>query len=197
MKMETNQYLDEFQAIQDVLEIFKKINPEDRTRILKTVGTFLNVNYHRPPEVPQEIAYGENNERRNGTHSFSEDRSMSAKEFLLQKKPATDAERVACLAFYLTHYCNTPYFKTLEISKLNMDAAQIKFSDVAAAMNNATKGGLLVPASKGQKQISAMGEMFVQALPDRDAAKEILKASKSRKRSKTNYNLYDKKENEK
>ena len=184
--METNQYLDEFQAIQDVLEIFKKINPEDRTRILKTVGTFLNVNSHQPAEFPQEITHEKNHERRNGTYSFSEDRSMSAKEFLLQKKPATDTERVACLAFYLTHYCDTPYFKTLEISKLNMDAAQIKLSDAAVAVNNATRDGLLVPASKGQKQISAMGEMFVQALPDRDAAKKILKASKSRKRSGNN-----------
>jgi len=34
--------------------------------------------------------------------------------------------------------------------------------------------GYLVPSVKGSKQLSASGEKFVEALPDRDAAKEIL-----------------------
>src|SRR5437879_2148026 len=34
-----------------------------------------------------------------------------AKEFLAAKRPTTDVERVACLAYYLTHAKNKPHFK--------------------------------------------------------------------------------------
>ena len=114
--------------------------------------------------------------------SFSEDRSISPKEFMLEKQPRTDVERVACLAYYLTHYKATPHFKTLDISKMNTEAAQPKFSNAAKAVDNATKMGYLVPATKGNKQISAAGEQFVQALPDRDAAKEVMTKSRQRHR---------------
>jgi hypothetical protein len=120
------------------------------------------------------------------TASFSEDRTLSAKEFILEKKPVTDSERVACLAYYLTHYQATPHFKTLDISKLNTDAAQIKFSNAAQAVENATKAGLLVQATKGQKQLSANGEIYVQALPDRVAARDAIAHARRRKsRTKT------------
>jgi len=62
----------------------------------------------------------------------------------MEKQPRTDVERVACLAYYLTHYRNTPYFKTLDLGKLNTEAAQPKFSNAAYASNNALKMGYLV-----------------------------------------------------
>jgi hypothetical protein len=113
---------------------------------------------------------------------------MSPKEFLLEKQPRTDVERVACLAYYLTHYREMPHFKTLDLSKLNTEAAQPKFSNAANSTNNAVKRGYLVPATKGQRQLSAAGERFVQALPDRDAAKAAMTSARpkrSPRRSKT------------
>ena len=80
---------------------------------------------------------------------------------------------MACLAFYLTHYQDTAHFKTVDISRLNTEAAQMKFSNAAYAVTNATNAGLLVSAGKGYKQISAMGERYVEALPDMEAAKGI------------------------
>jgi hypothetical protein len=114
--------------------------------------------------------------------SFSEDRSISPKDFLLQKQPHTEVERVACLAYYLTHYRNIPHFKTIDISKLNSDAAQPKFGNAAQAVENATKMDYLVPASKGAKQLSAPGELFVQALPDREAARTAMSNARPRRR---------------
>ena len=35
---------------------------------------------------------------------------MSPKDFLMEKAPNTDVERIACLAYYLTHYRSTPHF---------------------------------------------------------------------------------------
>lgn len=109
---------------------------------------------------------------------------MSAKEFMIEKAPRTDVERVACLAFYLTHYRATPHFKTLDISMLNTEAALPKFSNTANATNNAVKVGYIVPSTKGLRQLSALGERFVQALPDRDTARDVITSLRRRIRTK-------------
>jgi hypothetical protein len=102
---------------------------------------------------------------------FSQDRSSSPKDFLLDKQPHSDIERVACLAYYLTHYRSTPAFKTVDLSKINTEAAQRKFSNASVAVRNAGNAGLLVPAGKGgMKQLSAAREQYVLNLPDREAA---------------------------
>ena len=109
---------------------------------------------------------------------------MSPKDFLVEKAPKTDVERIACLAYYLTHYRATPHFKTLDISVLNTEAAQPKFSNTAYSTNNAVKMKYVVPATKGYRQLSALGERFVQALPDREAGKEVLLSMRRKNRSK-------------
>ena len=111
---------------------------------------------------------------------------MSAKDFLNEKSPKTDVERIACLAYYLTHYKSTPHFKTLDLSLLNTEAAQPKFANTAYSANNAIKMGYLAPALKGQRQLSAMGERFVRALPDRNAAKDVLVSVRRRSKSRRN-----------
>ncbi len=118
--------------------------------------------------------------------SFSQDRDISPKDFLRDKLPRTDVERVACLAYYLTHYRGLQFFKTLDLSALNTEGAQPKFSNAAVAVSNATRTGFIVQASKGSTQLSAAGEVFVQALPDREAAKANLANMRVRKRNKKN-----------
>ena len=106
----------------------------------------------------------------------------SPKEFLFQKQPNTDLERVACLAYYLTHYRNTSHFKTIDISKLNTEAAQRKFANAASSVYNATQRGFLAAAPKGTKQLAAIGEQFVDALPDQAAAKAALGSRRKTRR---------------
>jgi hypothetical protein len=177
---ETAQRDDEVRVLTQILDALQRLDPQSRQRILETVATFFG------------LAVGSPTQRRSinqptgvaplpGSGSFSEDRALPPKQFLLEKQPRTDVERVACLAYYLTHYRSTPHFKTLDISKLNTEAAQIKFSNAAVAVDNATKLHYLVPAAKGTKQISALGEQFVLALPDREKAKAVM-ASRPRRR---------------
>ncbi len=110
---------------------------------------------------------------------------MSPKEFLLYKSPATDVERIACLAYYLTHYRAQKFYKTADLSTLNAEAAQIKFSNAATSVDNATKQShFLIQAGKGTKQLSALGELYVQALPDREAAKQAFEKARPRRKSK-------------
>jgi hypothetical protein len=107
---------------------------------------------------------------------------MSVKDFIFEKNPQTDPERMACLGYYLTHYLDTPHFKTQDLSRLNTEAAQRAFSNAAFAASNAYRDGFFVSASKaGHKQLSAMGERFVHALPDRAAAEQVRERMKVRR----------------
>src|SRR5262249_28712496 len=113
--------------------------------------------------------------------TFAEDYAPSPKEFMIEKTPKTDVERIATLAYYLTHYRQTPYFKTLDLAKLNTEAAQPKFSNAAYSATNAANMGYLARAEKGHRQLSAAGEQFVRALPDREAAKLAMSQTRPRR----------------
>jgi hypothetical protein len=97
------------------------------------------------------------------------------KQFLARKAPQTDVERIAVLAYYLTHAREIPHFKTKELSELNLEAAGPRLSNASYAASNATKkSGFLAAAPGGTKQITARGEALVEALPDRAAAKAAI-----------------------
>jgi hypothetical protein len=151
---------------------------ETQVRVVKSALTFLGWTDVLPKPT------GQISVEASSPSSFSEDRNQTPKEFLFEKKPVTDIEKITCLAYYLTHYQNTPHFKTLDLSKLNTEAAQSKFANAAVGVENATSAGLLVHAGKGNKQISAAGELYVQALPDRDAAKAAIAHVKPRRKNR-------------
>ena len=164
-------------ALKQMIDIMNDVAPENRQRLLLSLATVFDLSQSQP------FVSGGLGHKRGGI-PFSEEKILSPKEFLFQKKPQSDVERVVVLAYYLTHYKDTPHFKTLDISKLNTEAAQAKFSNAAYAVDNATKYGYLVQASKGSKQLSAAGELFVEALPDREAAKQAFKAERPKRKFK-------------
>ena len=176
----------DFEALQAVIKALQPLSVDARQRVFSSAATFLNIGTtHHVPRTS--AGHSPSKGVVSGTHpEFSKDTSMSPKEFLLEKQPRTDVERVACIAFYLTHYRDTPHFKTLDLSKLNTEAAQPKFANTANAANNAVKTHYLVPSTKGNKQLSALGEQFVRALPDRDAAKASMSKARPRRRLKRN-----------
>lgn len=167
-----------------VIADLRDLAPEEQQKLLETVATFFGL--RTPSQSPSQTKGIPASTPRSSPPGggFSEERDISPKEFIMQKQPRSDVERVACLAFYLTHYRSTPHFKTIDISKLNTEAAQSKMSNVYVAVNNAGRTGYLVPAVRGTKQISAPGEVFVQALPDREAAKAAMGKVKPRKKSR-------------
>ena len=177
----------EFAALQAVISALQRLDPAARRRIFEAAATFLELDRaesgQRRPAVDNSVSSRSPAALPTPTYpGFSEDTSLSPKEFLFQKQPRSDVERIAALAYYLTHYRDTPHFKTLDMTKLNTEAAQPKFSNAANSANNAVKQGYLVPTTKGQRQISAAGERFVAALPDRDAARAAMAASAPRRR---------------
>lgn len=179
------------EATKDVIDRLAEFDNEARRRVFRralgfyelditvspTSGGHRQANAEKPP-VPYRPVNG-------GAPHFADRSELPPKEFMFQKQPQTDVERIACLAYYLTHYRDTRHFKTIDLSKLNTESAQIKFSNTAFAVVNATNARLLVPAGKGFRKLSALGERYVDALPNRAAAKEILASLRIRRTGKS------------
>jgi hypothetical protein len=163
------------QALSEVLAILEELDPEQRSRVITTLITFFDhgkAARHLFQDDPSQVVDISRIRQLNATPiPFSESRDTTPKEFILQKKPKSDVERVACLAYYLTHYRNTPHFKNADITTLNTEAAQPRLSNPSMSISNAVRGGYLAQAPQGDRQISGQGEQFVLALPDREAAK--------------------------
>jgi hypothetical protein len=106
-------------------------------------------------------------------------------EFLRQKRPLTEVQRIACLAYYLTHNKRQPQFKTKDLTKLNTDAKQTGMSNPSMTVMNATRqNNFLSQLAHGMKQITTFGEDVVAALPDQAAVKALMKGRrKPRKRN--------------
>lgn len=185
-------HTNEASVLATVVSALAGLDQDARLRIFRTLATFFDLpsqphSGHAPRQSVVEAGNGSHPSGTQSSPSFSEDRNPSPKAFLLEKRPQTDVERVACLAYYLTHYRGQAHFKTLELSKLNTEAAQVKFSNAAKAVDNAAGALLLIPAGQGKKQLSAIGEVYVQALPDRAAAKiaaSELRQKRTRNKSK-------------
>jgi hypothetical protein len=161
-----------FGTVADVIKLLEPLAIQDREHVLRTVATWFRVEFS--PSGEPRLSLAPPATKTPEDEKFSNRAVLSVKDFVFEKNPATDAERLACLAYYLTHYMETPQFKTVDLTRLNTEAAQRTFSNSAVASSNAIRDGFFVSASKaGYKQLSAMGERFVHALPDREAAQQI------------------------
>ena len=162
------------EVLRQIIDLLEPLNDDDRERTVRSMLAFFGMDEKLSP----------NHKPESREPIFSGHEELSPKAFLAEKEPQTDVERVACLAYYLAHYRDMQHFKTLDISKLNIDAAQKKFSNPTAATNNALRRGFLAVAPAKQKQLSAVGEQYVDALPDMQAAKAVFEKQKRYSRRK-------------
>jgi hypothetical protein len=161
-------------ALQRMIGELLPFTSDDRRMLIDTLMTFFGIESLRNESSSGAATAGTSTPPRSTSFQFSEKQDVpTPKAFVLGKSPKTDVERVACLAYYLSHYRETPHFKTKDLSALNTESAHRPFSNAALAVDNATKMGYLVPSVKGSKQLSASGEQFVEMLPDREAAKQV------------------------
>lgn len=173
---------DVYAVVDRVIQELLPFDQNSRLRVYRTVGTFFSfeASFSKIPEnVDSRTSASVSREPK-----FSSPSEPTPKEFMLEKQPNTVVERVACLAYYLARYRNAHRFKTTDISKLNTEAAQIKLSNASNAISNGVRSGYLALAERGMKQLSAHGEKYVEALPDREAAKNLKPQVKSRRSRK-------------
>lgn len=175
-----------FETVSRIIDLLNPLTESDREHVYRTVGTWFRI------ASPLGVGtLGHSSAARTSSAAqhdmpdddkFSDRPVLSVKDFILEKDPLTEVERLACLAYYLTHYQETPHFKTVDLSRLNTEAAQRKLSNPAVAASNAMRDGFFVQAPKGgYKQLSAMGERFVQLLPNREAAQQVKHRMASRR----------------
>lgn len=169
-----------YTAFQQVIDVLLPLESDLRERTYATVGTFFGYS------TPQVGLADDSSGRPAGERSPPDVRIApheppSPKDFLFQKQPNTDIERVACLAYYLAYYRSKRHFKTVDISKLNTEAAQNPLGNASQSVKNATNAGFLAPVSRAMKQLSAQGERYVDELPDQAAAKAVMQKRKSKR----------------
>jgi hypothetical protein len=167
------------EALSSIIRILNSFDEDARTRIIRAVLSF----FHVRSDVESSRSHADALPTTDRTYrpNFSADNAPTPKDFLIEKQPKTDVERIACLAYYLTHFREMPHFKTLDLAKLNTEAAHPKFSNTAYSAANAVNMGYLAPAIRGSRQLSAAGEQFVKALPDREAARDAMTKARPRK----------------
>lgn len=168
----------ELNAIQTALAALWPLDEQARVRAVAGIAGALGV-----AGTPSVAGHG----ARLGTHAAVAGDGVqdlgTSKQFLASKAPRSDVERVAVLAYYLTHARGIAHFATKELNELNTEAAGPRFSNASYAASNATKkNGLLAAAPGGKKQITARGEALVEALPDRQAVTAALDSMPGRPR---------------
>lgn len=177
----------ELAAMSTVLAALAGLESDEQQRVVEWVTRKLNLGLREvsPSSVTPSTSYVGAAESKRGTES------VSPKQFLVEKRPKTDVERVTCLAYYLTHFRATPEFKTKDLTLLNREAAQPALSNAAMAVSNAASvSQYLVSTTGGRKQITPRGESVVEALPDRERVRESLEFNpvigKNRRRRSAN-----------
>ena len=172
------------QAIPQIVDLLGSFSDDEQSRIIQGVVSYLGLDGSLGGRTTEDSASSTPAGNRRDP-VFSGHEELSPKAFLKDKEPQTDIERVACLAYYLTHYRESRYFKTIDISTLNTEAAQRKFTNATFAIRNTSTRGYLAPApQKTHKQITAIGEQYVEALPDRQLAKAVMEKSRLRRTRK-------------
>lgn len=173
--------MDDHEVLSQIIGLLKQLDSDAQKRVIQSVEMFFGVQAQRGDHLPTSAKSHPGSMSVTSASDFSRDRTLSPKEFIRDKHPVTDRDRVTCLAYYLAHYRDTPHFKTIDISTLNTEAAQPKLSNASVAVENATRDGYLVPGTKGNKQISPVGEKYVELLPDREAAREAVQALRTKR----------------
>jgi hypothetical protein len=184
-------------AVKTVFDALEPLDDALRNFVLTSVGTLLgkpiseSARINNIPPAPQQIQQPAVNPAiltpaAHVGHSAHQNNGQAAKLFMKSKQPASDVQRVTCLAYYLTHSMSQPQFKTKDITKLNSDAGQIRLSNPTHAITNAERqNGFIVPAGRGLKQITSLGEDVVAALPDQEQVKIVLSNHHRPRRNKS------------
>jgi hypothetical protein len=173
----TSQFQEQIDALGAVLTALENLDADAQQFVVQTAAARLGLSATAPAHQSRNVAGASPLATSGNQHQLPGD--ISPKQFLDQKRPTTDVERVTCLGYYLTNYRDTPHFKTADITALNTEAAQKKLSNASDSMSNAQQTNYLTNAHKrGLKQVTSFGEKIVEALPDRAAVAALFEAEK-------------------
>jgi hypothetical protein len=171
--------------IHTILKGLSGMDEADQQRVLSTVNAYFRYSPTAlaPGTTTQGEGGGQGRAAGAGAGQQRTDQQFTPEEFLEEKRPQTDVERVVCLGYYIIVHRREQGFKTKDLTALNNEANQPKIGNPTEATKNAYKSHLLVQAGQGQRKLSTYGRKYVEALPDRDAAR-ALKADLPKRRTR-------------
>ena len=106
-----------------------------------------------------------------------------ARAFMRQKNPATDIQRIACLAYFHMK-TGQPTFTSKDIQNINTNSGGSKI-DFTRALDNATRKARYISTVQGrEKHLTTLGEDVVEALPDQKKVAEVEEAAHRSRRGK-------------
>jgi hypothetical protein len=108
--------------------------------------------------------------------------AKNVRTFVKAKKPGNDAERVACLGYYIMQTTAHPGFARKHINEAHTNSGGSNINMTRALDNATRKSKYLSNRGKREKQLTTLGEDVVEALPDRAAVAAVLAQAKTRKR---------------
>lgn len=177
--MATRKLAAEIQALSDVLTALGELDDEkEKAWVLETAANRLRV------EIGLNLKTGSSGSVVAPRRSDGLDSRATPKDFMREKNPKNDVQRVACLAFYLTKFRETAQFKARDLAALNTEAAGPKINMPRAVNNAQLQNAYLAVAGSGNKQITALGEDIVNALPSQEAVKAAQDETRPKRRRK-------------
>jgi hypothetical protein len=166
--------LDPADALKAVTTALESLPDAEKQWVLQSAASrwALNVQVHNPAGSGGPGTLG-GTQNSNFHGSF---KTTDARAFMREKKPATDVQRVACLAYF---HMKTGHrtFTSNDIQKINTDSGGSKIN-FKRALDNATRKSHYISTVRGrEKHLTTLGEDIVDALPDQKKVAEIEEAA--------------------
>ncbi len=178
MATKKTRFAAEMAVAQDAMERLEGMEPERQRFVLQTIAQGLRLSGGLKLGAPR--SEGDEEEQETGDAELG-----MPPQFFKRKRPSNDVERVTCAAYYLHHGRGIQDFKTQDLSNLIIEARITPIPNPAMAVQNARNAGLLAPIGRGgRKQLTALGEDVVNAMPGRDAVNAVRAAAKKAARRK-------------
>lgn len=161
----------ELEALGKVFSALESLEPLARMRVLAAVRPLLGIGSDQA--VQPGIGIGALNRASPGAKQAQQ---TSAFEFVNSKRPNDNFQRLACIAYFMEHREGVPTFTTSSMKKAYTSAMQPDIDDMGRTLSDATlRAGYFVPIDKKTKRLSARGASVVEALPDQEVVKRVLK----------------------
>src|SRR2546426_3009215 len=175
----------ELEALQTIIEAFQAVPENRRLQVLQYIATRFELSFapsSSPETRDRPIQAG------TGGTSANQQAGLIAGEtidkFLARKKPKTNYQAIAALAYYLKHAESVHEFSMKEIEAANTRARRPRIGNLSQDMSDAERYSHFVTSgtTSGMKQITTLGEEVVEALPDQKLVRDITRTHKGKKR---------------
>lgn len=180
-----SEFENELQALRVVLSALEPLDDQRRQFVLRSAAERFSITFYQPEITKLDKSTTQLNVDGEEDQSTTQSPIPGLEDFVFLKKTGVDAQRVAVLAYYLLKYRNQPSFKPTDLLALNREAAGRPFGNLIKITNNATvRDGFLGQAGRGFKRLAPLGIRVVEALPDVEKVRALIKEHKPPIRTK-------------